>query len=112
VYPGVIVGEYTPEEVTDFKEVKAAEIIDVPPAPQMELAAEIEAEGIPLYVPDGDDRRVYVYCADSEDWMENYQQMINQIEAAKKLSEAERAEKSSAFRFVNQDILETIPEAT
>lgn len=112
VYPGVIVGEYTPEEVGDFKEVRAAEVIDVPPAPQMELAGEIEESGIPLYVPDGEDRRVYVYCADSEDWMEHYQQMINQIEAAKKLSDAERAEKSSAFRFVNADILETIPEAT
>lgn len=110
VYPGVIVGEYTPEEVGDFKEVRAAEVIDVPPAPQMELAAEIEESGIPLYVPDGEDRRVYVYCADSDDWMGQYNHMIKQIETAKKLSEAERAEKSSAFRFVNQDILETIPE--
>ena len=108
VYPGVIVGEYTPEEVGDFKEVRAAEIIDVPPAPQIEISDEIEAEGIPLYVPDGEDRRVYVYCADSEDWMENYQQMISQIEAARKLSETERAEKSSAFRVVNKDVYATV----
>lgn len=108
VYPGVIVGEYTPEEVTDFKEVKAAEIIDVPPAPQMELAEEIEAEGIPIYVPDGDGQRVYSYASDSDEWLNQYELMINQIEKAKKLSEAERAEKSSAFRFVNKETYNTI----
>jgi len=108
VYPGVIVGEYTPEEVGDFKEVQATPIIDVPPPPQMELAAEVEEDGIPLFVPDGDHQRVYMYCADSDDWQANYDHMIKQIESAKKLSEAERAEKSSAFRIVNKEILETL----
>ena len=108
VYPGVIVGEYTPEEVGDFKEIQATPVIDVPPPPQMELAAEVEEEGIPLFVPDGDGQRVYMYCADSDDWQANYDHMIKQIESAKKLSEAERAEKSSAFRIVNKEILETL----
>jgi hypothetical protein len=108
VYPGVIVGEYTPEEVGDFREVQATPIIDVPPPPQMELAAEVEEDGIPLFVPDGDGQRVYMYCADSDDWQANYDHMIKQIESAKKLSEAERAEKSSAFRIVNKEILETL----
>jgi len=108
VYPGVIVGEYTPEEVGDFREVQATPIIDVPPPPQMELAAEVEEDGIPIYVPDGDGQRVYAYAADSDDWMKHYQNMILQIESAKKLSEAERAEKSSAFRIVNKEILETL----
>jgi hypothetical protein len=108
VYPGVIVGEYTPEEVGDFKEVQGTPIIDVPPPPQMELAAEVEEDGIPIYVPDGDNQRVYAYAADSDDWMKQYQNMILQIESAKKLSEAERAEKSSAFRIVNKEILETL----
>jgi len=110
VYPGVIVGEYTPEEVGDFKEVRATEVIDVPPPPQMELAAEVEEDGIPLYVPDGDDRRVYMYCEDSEHWLAQYGLMIKQIESAKKLSDMERSEKSSAFRYVNEDIRLTIPE--
>ena len=110
VYPGVIVGEYTPEEVGDFKEVQATAVIDVPPPPQMELAAEVEEDGIPLYVPDGDDRRVYMYCEDSEQWLSQYGLMIKQIESAKKLSDIERSEKSSAFRYVNEDIRVTIPE--
>ena len=108
VYPGVIVGEYTPEEVGDFKEVKASEIIDIPPAQQMELAAEIDAEGIPIYVPDGDGQRVYAYANDSDEWINQYQHMISQIENAKKLSDAERAEKSSAFRYVNKETYNTI----
>jgi hypothetical protein len=110
VYPGVIVGEYTPEEVGDFKEVQATPVIDVPPPPQMELAAEVEQEGIPLFVPDGDGQRVYFYAADSEDWLKKYREMISQIESAKKLSDAERAIKSSAFRVVNQETLETLGE--
>lgn len=110
VYPGVIVGEYTPEEVGDFKEVQGTPVIDVPPPPQMELAAEVEEDGIPLYVPDGDDRRVYMYCEDSEHWLAQYGLMIKQIENAKKLSDMERSEKSSAFRYVNEDIRLTIPE--
>jgi len=108
VYPGVIVGEYTPEEVGDFKEVRATEVIDVPPPPQMELAAEVEEDGIPLYVPDGDGQRVYSYAADSDEWLSQYQHMIAQIESAKKLSDAERAEKSSAFRIVNKETYATI----
>jgi len=108
VYPGVIVGEYTPEEVGDFKEVRATEVIDVPPPPQMELAAEVEEDGIPIYVPDGDGQRVYSYAADSDEWLSQYQHMIAQIESAKKLSDAERAEKSSAFRIVNKETYATI----
>lgn len=108
VYPGVIVGEYTPEEVGDFKEVRATEIIDIPPAPQMELAAEIEDAGIPIYVPDGDGQRVYAYANDSDEWLQQYELMISQIKKAKKLSDAERAEKSSAFRIVNKETYNTI----
>lgn len=108
VYPGVIVGEYTPEEVGDFKEVQATTIIDVPPPPQMEIADEVAEDGIPMYVPDGDDRRVYSYATDSDEWMRQYDFMILQIESAKKLSVEERAEKSSAFRFVNKETYNTI----
>jgi hypothetical protein len=108
VYPGVIVGEYTPEEVGDFKEVQGTPIIDVPPPPQMELAAEVEEDGIPIYVPDGDSQRIYSYAADSEEWLQQYELMIKQIESAKKLSEAERAEKASAFRIVNKETYATI----
>jgi hypothetical protein len=108
VYPGVIVGEYTPEEVGDFKEVRATEVIDVPPPPQMELAAEVEEDGIPIYVPDGDSQRIYSYAADSDEWLNQYELMIKQIESAKKLSDAERAEKSSAFRIVNKETYATI----
>ena len=108
VYPGVIVGEYTPEEVGDFKEVRATEVIDVPPPPQMELAAEVEEDGIPIYVPDGDSQRIYSYAADSDEWLNQYELMIKQIESAKKLSDAERAEKSSAFRIVNKETYTTI----
>jgi len=108
VYPGVIVGEYTPEEVGDFREVQATPIIDVPPPPQMELAAEVEEDGIPIYVPDGDSQRIYSYAADSDEWLNQYELMIKQIESAKKLSDAERAEKSSAFRIVNKETYTTI----
>lgn len=108
VYPGVIVGEYTPEEVGDFKEVKVSEIIDIPPAPQIEISDEIAQDTIPIYVPDGDSTRVYSYAADSDEWLNQYYLMIKQIESAKKLSEAERAEKSSAFRIVNKETYNTI----
>lgn len=108
VYPGVIVGEYTPEEITDFKEVKSSAIIDIPPAPQIELSDEVEESGIPIYVPDGDSTRIYSYATDSDEWLSQYEHMITQIENAKKLSEAERAEKSSAFRFVNKETYNTI----
>jgi hypothetical protein len=108
VYPGVIVGEYTPEEVGDFKEVRASEVIDIPPAPQIELSDEVADDGIPIYVPDGDGQRIYSYAADSEEWLNQYELMINQIEKAKKLSDAERAEKSSAFRVVNKETYATI----
>jgi hypothetical protein len=108
VYPGVIVGEYTPEEITDFKEVRAEIALDIPPVPQIELSDEMEDSGIPIHIPDGDSVRVYRWCADSDDWLSKYEQMINQIEQAKKLSDSERAEKSSAFRIVNQETYNTI----
>lgn len=102
VYPGVLVGEYTPEEVQDFKELAPA-VVDVTPVPQIEPVQEDIGE-IPLYVPDGEGERIYKKCATTKEWMETYNNLLGMIQNSKKLEEAEKFEKEVQFRSLNLEI--------
>jgi len=104
VYPGILVGEYTPEEVQDFKEVNPRPvIIDAEPENEFD-----EEEGtIPIYIPDGDGRRVYSMVANTDLWLDEYHRIIVNIDRSKMPVE-QRAEKASAFRSVNKETFDMI----
>lgn len=106
VFPGVIVGEYTPEEVSDFKELQP-----VPKAPQIEIVEELveEVSAWPLYVPAINDTvELYKGCVDQDDWMTTYTDLAAKVRDAKKLTDDEKEMKLAALRMANDEILERI----
>jgi hypothetical protein len=105
VYPGVLTGEYTPEEISDFrpdptpisiKEVIEGEVIQ-------------EGSGFPLYTPESDGSvKLYKTCLDVQHWEESYFDMVEKIKASKKFSDEEKATKIQLFTDANKEFVETI----
>ena len=110
VYPGCVVGTYTPEEVEDFDD-KPVKMKDVTPQP-VELphnvivqAGEGDISGIgqtvwaDILLPDG---TVYSTHYDAEAWIFGYNEMIEKIGNSSKFTAAEKAEKTRAFGEANK----------
>jgi len=103
VYPAVIVGEYTVEEVTDF-DVKPIVTKEVP---QIEIMDEIEEEGeyLPFYVPNPDGTlKLYAKCKTDDEWKETYRDMCYKINNSK-LAEDVKLNKLYDLQAANEDLL-------
>lgn len=111
VYPGCVIGTYTPEEVADFDD-KPVKMKDITPQP-VELPHTIIShpdEGNithlgqpeptwPLNLPDGS---VYSSHHNAEDWIFAYNEMVEKIGKSSKLSVQEKAEKVRALKTANK----------
>ena len=104
VYPGCVVGTYTPEEVQDFepkknysapvKDMGSAEVI----TPE-EIEALSEPSDFQIFLPDGS---VYANCNDSEEWIGSYATMVRAIRDSAKLDKASKKEKEKQFKAANE----------
>jgi hypothetical protein len=104
VYPGVLTGEYTPEEVMDFEPAKAV-YQDVP----LTIEASPVADGVNLYVPDADGSlKLYKTCQSDEEWRDTYLGLLDKVRESKKLSDAEKSEKILALTDANKELVERI----
>jgi len=105
VYPGCVVGVYTPEEVQDFtptpaKDMGTAERVDIPDLPE-------EASGaFKLYIP-GNDAPYDAYHT-KDFWVEGYVGMVARIHKADKLPDDVKAEKLDGLKAVNMNMLESL----
>ena len=105
VYPGCVVGVYTPEEVQDFtptpaKDMGVAERVDIPDLPE-------EASGaFKLYIP-GNDAPYDAYHY-KDFWVEGYVSMVARIHKADKLPDDVKAEKLDRLKAVNMNMLESL----
>ena len=100
VYPGVLTGEYTPEEVMDFS-----------PDPMEKITVEVEegeyADGIVLYVPEADGSvRPYKTCASIEEWRDTYFNLLDTVRNAKKLTDEQKADKIQGLTDANRETVE------
>ena len=110
VYPGCVVGTYTPEEVQDFepkknysapvKDMGSAEVI----TPE-EIEALSEPSDFQIFLPDGS---VYANCNDSEEWIASYATMIRAIRDSAKLDKASKKEKEKQFKEANEATKKTL----
>jgi hypothetical protein len=106
VFPGCVVGVYTPEEVQDFT-----------PAPQptvkhmgdVERVEDIHEEVLQqddgaycLFVPGSD--APYKRFATTEDWIDGYADMVSRIIQSQKLSVGEKEEKLTALSECNLSV--------
>ena len=104
VYPGCVVGVYTPEEVQDFtpapaKDMGVAERVDTP-------VVEVVDGAFKLYVPGNDDP--YSAFHTKEEWLQGYVDLVARISLAAKLTEQVKAEKLDNLKVVNQDLLDSL----
>ena len=112
VYPGCVVGVYTPEEVSDFEKPTQAQnqpkdmgmaerVEDVLPTAVQDIQ---EASGAyKLYVPNTEEP--YAAYHTKEEWIGGYAQMVFRIHNSLKITEAEKPMKFAALEQENDEIL-------
>ena len=101
VYPGCVVGVYTPEEVQDFEPRKAvdmgtAERVDEVPK---DVGVEVADGAYHLYVPGND--KPYASYHSTDEWIEGYCSLVHRISVSPKFSDAEKVEKLEALKSTN-----------
>jgi len=106
VYPGCVVGVYTPEEVQDFqpapsnKDMGMVEEVQLPAVPQ-------EPDGaFALYVPGND--QPYNRFHTVEGWLQGYVDMIARIHNSTKMPDLLKAEKIDSLKVCNMDMLDSL----
>lgn len=105
VYPGCVVGVYTPEEVETFK-TPSQTVKDMGEA---EIVIEEQVTEYQLFLPDGS---VYANCTNWQDYIERYVAMLDAIENSPKLKADEKAEKRKTWEAGNADAIKRMDAIT
>ena len=103
VYPGCVVGVYTPEEVGDFtpppapvKDMGKAEIVDPEPP----------VDGVPLMMPGQEEP--FDYYANQEEWVKGFGQLVAKIQNSTKLSDEDKQAKIDLLGQANVDLIQSM----
>ena len=106
VYPGCVVGVYTPEEVQDFtppREVQAS----VPQTP-VEIIKEVVKQQLdaewPLFVPNLEEAHSAHHTP--EEWIEAYKGLVERINVSAKLKVQEKTDKIMSLYVCNQMVVD------
>ena len=105
VYPGCVVGVYTPEEVETFK-TPSQTVKDMGEA---EIVIEEPITEYQLFLPDGS---VYANCTGWQDYIERYVAMLDAIENSPKLKADEKSEKRKTWEAGNADAIKRMDAIT
>jgi len=105
VYPGCVVGVYTPEEVETFK-TPSPTVKDMGEA---EIVIEEQVTEYQLFLPDGS---VYVNCFDWRDYIQIYVGMLEAIENSPKLKKEEKEEKRKSWDAANAETIKRMDALT
>jgi len=110
VFPGCVVGVYTPEEVQDFTpptspSVKHMGNVErVEDLPQVDEVEVIEDGAFALFVPNSD--QAYKRYATTEEWIDGYAEMVSRIIQSQKFSLAQKEDKLTALAECNKVVTE------
>ncbi len=113
VYPGIVTGTYTPEEVADFEPTNKRVEKDITPivkedVPVIEVEVTKDINSVPLYVPGSDEP--YSFHEDMDDWVNHFINMMRKLSQSKKYDEDEKLERLRSFRQANEQLLNTLPD--
>ena len=108
VFPGCVVGVYTPEEVADFAPAQTVKhmgnVERVEDVHEVALE-EVEEEGaFALFVPGSD--QPYKRYATPEDWITGYADMVSRIISSTKIPVEEKAGKFERLSECNKSVTE------
>ena len=106
VYPGCVVGVYTPEEVQDFSPApKQSEPVDMGVVERVDEVIEnikqVNDGAFHVYLPNGDIHSSY---HTSEEWISAYADMVQKITDSPKLTGGQKEEKLQAFSKANEKV--------
>ena len=111
VYPGAVVGVYTPEEVQDFEPPRNSVPVDMGAVQRVEDAIEVSSAqqenaqddgAFALYVPNSD--QPYARFHSTDEWIEGYAHLVSRIMSSDKLVDADKQDKLRKLSEVNQPI--------
>ena len=105
VYPGCVVGVYTPEEVQDFTPSRQEQSA-VPPTPVeiiKEVVQEQQTAEWPLFVPNLEEAHSAWNTVD--EWIQAYQGLVERISGSGKLKVHEKTEKIMSLYVVNDMVI-------
>ena len=105
VYPGCVVGVYTPEEVQDFTPAPAKDMGTAQRVDTFEVVDE-PSGAFKLYIPSNDEPYDAYHTKDF--WLEGYVAMVARIHKAEKLPEDVKKEKLAALQEVNAEVLNSL----
>lgn len=108
VFPGCVVGVYTPEEVADFAPTQAVKhmgnVERVEDVHEVALEEVVEDGAFPLYVPGTD--QPYKRYATPEEWITGYADMVSRIISSTKVPVEEKAGKLERLSECNKPVTE------
>jgi hypothetical protein len=106
VYPGCVVGVYTPEEVQDFQPTRQEQSA-VPPTPVeviKEVVQEQQTAEWPLFVPNLEEAHSAWHTVD--EWIQAYQSLVERINSSAKLKVHDKIDKIMSLYVVNQMVVD------
>jgi hypothetical protein len=106
VYPGCVVGVYTPEEVQDFTPSRQDQN-PVPPTPVeviKEVVQEQQHAEWPLFVPNLEEAHSAWHTP--EEWIEAYKGLVERISNSSKLKVEEKTDKIMSLYVVNDMVID------
>lgn len=110
VYPGCIVGVYTPEEVQDFEPVRSTPAVDMGAVQRVQAENEALSHqqednaddgAYPLLVPNSD--QPYARYHTEDEWVAGYANLVSRIMSSDKLTDADKQDKLRKLSEVNGD---------
>ncbi len=101
VYPGCVVGVYTPEEVQDFEPRKTVDMGTAERVDEVtqDVGVEVADWAYHLFIPGSD--KPYASYHTTDEWIEGYCSLVHRISVSPKFSDAERAEKLDLLKQSN-----------
>ena len=103
VYPGCVVGVYTPEEIQDFKPSKTIDMGIAERVEDTQPSEVIEDGAFPLYVPNADEP--YTSYHTVEEWITGFEDMVMRISGSSKLDDATKASKIESLNVANEFVI-------
>ena len=105
VYPGCVVGTYTPDEVEDFKPVVKdmgkAEVVE-PSTGEVITVVEPTLKKFCLFVPGNPD--AFSSYDTPQEWIEGYANLVQRISMSEKISPEAKQDKMKALAEVNSEV--------
>ena len=111
VYPGCVVGTYTPEEVEEFEPPKERYMGSVQGSSTITIADIKEdliepVEGLfKLLLPD---ESVYSSHADLDSWIDAYVDLLLKVKNSQKMDEEAKIAKMDSLKFANKNVTELL----